>query len=109
MDKQNVLSLLKGTNKEKPISLTKLSALVHIDSRVVKEIVRQLRLEGFPVGGSTYIGYHYAHTISDLDGIIASIKASMITRQKTIKALEMTRLRMTKDSQMESLLDEVKQ
>lgn len=103
IDKSNVLAILSGTSQEKPIHLTKLANLSHVDSRVCKEIIREARLSGSPIGGDTYCGYFMAKSISDLDGIIASIKSSMITRQKTIKALEMTRLRMTKDKQMESI------
>lgn len=102
-EKSNLLAILQTKDKEHAIHLEPLSNLAHLDSRQVKEYIRQFRLEGIGIGGDTYCGYFIAKSVDDLDGIINSIKASMITRQQTIKSLEKTRLAMLRDGSMDGM------
>ena len=103
MEKNLIKSILKGRNKANPIHLSELSNNSHIDSRQVKEYVRQLRAEGEPIGGDTYVGYYWANNIHDLDDIINSIQTQINTRLQAKRALENTRLRMLMDKTQEKL------
>ena len=102
-DKSNILAIIKGRNKETPLSVEALSGISHVPERVCKRYVQELRLEGERIAGDEN-GYFYAQSPDDLNHAIAIIKSHIHSRQLTIEALERTRLALLLDGQMERLL-----
>jgi hypothetical protein len=102
-DRKHILAIIKSRGEENPIHLQELAGLSHVNDRLVKDIIKDFRLEGFPISGSSDTGYFWAVTIQQLDERINTLRRTRSTIGLTIQALERTRLRMQQDKEQEVL------
>lgn len=87
--KANILEIVKKHREDNPVYSLKLEELFNLSGSNVRDIVRELRREGFPIANSKS-GYYYAEsfeqikgTVNDLEGRARSL---IITANKLRKS-----------------------
>ena len=72
--KANILDLIKKHREDNPIYSGKLEEIFEVNGSNVRDIVRELRRDGFPIANSKS-GYYYATCFKQIEDTINDLEA----------------------------------
>jgi len=83
----NILAKIKLCGKDNPIHSAVLGTMFNLKGDDVRDIVRDLRREGYPIA-SGKSGYFYARSLSELKDTIEDLEGRSNSMYKTANALK---------------------
>ena len=84
--------------RENAIKVKEVADRIGINPRIVRQLVQELRLEGYPICSTTYDGYWLTKNLSDIQDTIIKLQRQYKTLGDTIDALTNTYCKIEEES-----------